>query len=208
MNTPKLRILLADDHSLVRIGIRTLLEYQPDMTVVGEATNGELAVEAARQLKPDVIIMDLMMPKANGAEATKRILAERPETRIIILTSYTTSADLARALANGACGAQMKEAPTDDLLKAIRAVAEGKRAVASEIAKFLKSEPPPPELTERQTEILRSVVRGLSNKDIALQFGISPVSAKKHLSVIFAKLGAATRAEAVAIALRKQLLKI
>jgi len=203
----KIKILLADDHSLVRIGLKTLIEYQKDMTVVSEAHNGEEAIRLARQFGPDVIIMDLMMPKVDGAEATKAILADNPEAKIIILTSFGTSADLARAIAYGARGAQAKEDQAENLLKSIRKVAAGERAFASELKDCLL-EPPPPELSEKQILILESVVRGLSNKEIACQFGISPISAKRQLTAIFAKLGAATRAEAVGIALRKHLLKI
>jgi len=202
----KIKILLADDHSLVRMGLKTLIGYQKDMSVVGEARNGEEAVVLARTLKPDVIVMDLMMPKRNGAEATKAILAENPAAKVVILTSYGTSADLARAIAYGAQGAQTKDGQAENLLDSIRKVAAGKTAYAPELKECL-CDVPPPELSPKQLLILESVVRGLSNNDIASQFGISPVAAKRQLTAIFAKLGAATRAEAVGIALRKHLLK-
>ena len=204
----KIRILIADDHKLMRMGLVSLFNVQRDMTVVGEAEDGERAVERARELKPDIVIMDLMMPKVNGAEATSRIVAENPAVGVIILSSFADSADMARAIAAGARGAQAKEAPTEDLVEAIRTVAAGGTAIAPEIAKSMNDDPLPPPLTEKQSDILKSVTRGLTNADIAKQFGISPVSVKKHLSVIFAKLGASSRAEAVTIALRKRLLKI
>ena len=203
----KIRILIADDHKLMRMGLVSLFNVQKDMTVVGEAEDGETAVRSAAKLKPDIVIMDLMMPKMNGADATAAILAENPQAGIVILTSFADSFDMARAISNGARGAQAKEAPTEDLIESIRIVADGGTALAPDIMRCVKENPPPPPLTEKQKAILASVTRGLTNQDIALEFGISPVSVKKHLSVIFAKLGVATRAEAAAIALQKHLIK-
>ena len=208
MNRKQIRILIADDHKLMRMGLVSLFDMLPDMTVVGEAEDGEEALAAARELKPDVVILDLMMPKLSGADATQALLAENPQLGIIVLSSLDNSADMARAIAFGARGAQAKEAPTEDLVAAVRAVAAGRTTIAPEIQHFVDNEPLPPPLTDRQLAILRSVTRGLSNADIAVEFGISPVSVKKHLTVIFAKLGAATRAEATAIALRKHVLNV
>lgn len=202
----KLKILIADDHSIVRMGLKALIDYQKDMTVVGEARNGEEAVRLVRELRPDVVIMDLMMPKLDGASATRTILADA-ETKIIVLTSYTTSDDLVRAVSYGARGALVKDGPAEEILKSIRTVAAGGTAFAPELEGILHEEPLPA-LSERQVQILESVVRGLSNKEIASQFGISPVAAKRQLTAIFEKLGAATRAEAVGIALRRHLLKL
>ena len=205
MNPKKITILLVDDHSIVRIGLKALLNYEKDMSVVGEAKNGEEALRLVRQLQPDVVIMDLLMPKMNGADATRQIRSERPDTKVIILTSYGTSADLARAVANGAVGAQIKDTPPQKLLTAIRAVAAGKTAYASEL-KPLLNEPPPPELTDLQSKILGSLVRGLTNHEIATEFGLSLISTKRQLASIFTTLGAANRAEAIGIALNKHLL--
>ena len=201
----KIRILIADDHALMRLGLKSMIGLQPDMEVVGEATNGQDAVRQASVLRPDVIIMDLMMPKLNGADATKAICEARPQTNVIMLTSYGDAADLGRAIANGAVGVQMKDAPTEDLLSAVRKVMTGETAIASEFRSRCEDELPP--LTQKQSDILESVARGYANKDIAKQFGITEVGVKKHLRLIFAKLGAANRSEAVAIALRRQLLK-
>ena len=203
----KIRILIADDHMLMRIGLKSMIRYQSDMSVVGEAANGEEAVRLAGELAPDVVIMDLMMPVLDGAEATRRIMSARPETKVIILSSFGSSADMVRALENGAVGAQMKEAPTDDLISAIHAVVDGKRDIAPEIQQYLDAETTTPELTPRQLGILQSVVRGLTNKEIAAQFNLSPISVKKYLSAIFTKIGAANRTEATAIALRKHFVK-
>ena len=204
----KIRIVIADDHKLMRMGLVSLFSVQRDMTVVGEADDGESAVNLVQTLKPDIVIMDLMMPNMSGADATVRIISFAPKTGIIILSSFSDSADMARAIAAGARGAQAKEAPTDALVDAVRVVAAGGTAISPEIDQLIKEDPPPTTLTEKQADILKSAARGLSNKDIAKQFGISPVSVKKHMSAIFLKLGAATRAEASAIALRKHLLKM
>lgn len=203
----KTRILIADDHMLMRMGLKSMLHYQSDMTVIGEASNGEAAVRLAAELKPDVIIMDLMMPVLDGAEATRRILDENPNTKIIILTSFGSSADMSRALNFGAVGAQIKEAPTDCLIDAIHTVLTGGKAIAPEIAQETSEDAAPITLTERQRGILQSVVRGLTNKEISAQYDLSPISVKKYLSAIFAKIGAANRTEAAAIALKKQLVK-
>ena len=203
----KIRILIADDHKLMRMGLISLFDVQRDMTVVGEAEDGEQAVRLAVELKPDIVIMDLMMPKMNGADATSAILAANPQAGIVILTSFADSFDMARAISNGAKGAQAKESPTENLIEAIRIVANGGTAIAPDIMRHVKGNPPPPPLTEKQLAILTSVTRGLTNQDIALEFGISAVVVKKQLSVIFAKLGVATRAEAASLAVQKHLLK-
>jgi DNA-binding NarL/FixJ family response regulator len=203
----KTRILIADDHMLMRMGLKSMLQYQTDMTVVGEAANGESAVRLAKELLPDVVIMDLMMPVLDGAEATRQILESNPEAKIIILTSFGSSEDMNRALSYGAAGAQIKEAPTDSLIEAIRTVLKGKSAIAPEIAQEIEKKAVPISLTDRQRGILQSVARGLTNKEISAQYGLSPISVKKYLSAIFTKIGAANRTEAVSIALRKHLLK-
>ena len=204
----KLRILIADDHSLVRIGLKSMLGFQPDMEVVGEAPDGKRAIELATELKPDVVVMDLMMPGMNGADATKGVMEASPGTRVIVLTSFGSASDLARAVDNGASGAQSKEESTDRLLDAIRIVAAGGTAFSPELRQTIEDEAAQPPLTAKQTEILQSVVLGFSNKEIAAQFGISPESVKKHMSAILGKLGASSRAEAVGIALRRQLFKV
>ena len=204
----KIRLLVADDHAVVRMGLVSLLESEKDIEVVGEAGDGDAAVSAARKTAPDVVLMDLVMPKKDGADATAAIKAERPETRVLILTTFSDTDDIARALNAGADGALLKNADYAEVAAAIRKVAAGGKAVASEVRKMLAENPPLPELTDRQTDILTSMVRGLTNADIAKQFGITPDGVKFHITSILAKLGAANRSEAVAIALRKHLLKI
>jgi DNA-binding NarL/FixJ family response regulator len=204
----KIRILLVDDHALLRHGLSAVLSLQKDFEVVGEAGDGHEAVKRASQLRPDVIIMDLAMPRINGAEATKLIKAELPDTKVMILTTFGMSADVSRALEAGASGAIVKDTAEKQLVAAIRGVFAGRTILSPEIRHMLDNEPQPPELTERQLDILLSISRGLTNKDIATQFGLSPSGVKTHLEAILSKLGAATRAEAVGIAMRKQLLKL
>ena len=204
----KIRILVVDDHELLRFGLSTLLQFQKDMEVVGGAENGAEALGLARQLKPDVVVMDLMMPQMDGVESTQRILAEPPATRIMLLTSFGTAADVIRAIRAWAVGALVKDSPNDELIAAIRNVAAGKQVFSPEIKKMIDTEPPPPDFTSRQLEILNAITRGFTNADIADILHISPDAVKQHIISICTKLGAANRSEAVAIALRKHLLKI
>ena len=204
----KISILIADDHAVVRTGLRTLIECESDMSVVGEAENGETAVRLATKLKPDVVIMDLMMPETDGAEATRRIADAVPRTKVLILTSFSSHADLALAVKNGAVGALLKDAPNEELISALRTVSAGERYFHGEVAKMVAARELSPRLTDRQIEILYSCMQGFNTNDIARQFGISRNGVKKHFESIFGKLGAATRAEAISIAIRHQLLKI
>ena len=203
----KTKILLADDHSIVRMGISALLAYESDFAVIGEAEDGEEAVELARRHKPDVVLMDLMMPRLDGVEATRRIREELPSCKVLILTTFGTSADVSRAIASGASGAVVKDIGKDEIVDAIRRVASGEKVFSAEIEQTVKEEPSVPNFTQRQMDILHSVTRGLTNAEIAKQYGISTDGVKQHVMAIFKKLGAANRSEAVAIAIRRQLLK-
>ncbi len=203
----KLRILLADDHSIVRMGISALLQYEKDLSVVGEAEDGKEAVALAKKHKPDVVLMDLMMPCMDGVESTRLIRQTSPSTKVLILTTFGTSADVSRAIAAGASGAIVKDISKEDLVDAIRKVAAGETVFSAEIEQTVKEEPAVPNFTQRQLEILHSVTRGLTNAEIAKQYGISTDGVKQHVMAIFKKLGAANRSEAVAIAMRRQLLK-
>ena len=204
----KIRILLADDHTLVRMGLKMLLTAADGFTVVGEAENGEEAVQRTKADRPDVVVMDLSMPVLNGSEATKTICAASPKTRVLILTTFADPEEISAALAAGAGGALLKSSANAELLTALRAVAEGKTFLSDEIRELLSDAQGSPSLTDRQLQVLTSVTRGLSNREISIQLGISQERIKQHLNVIYEKLGAANRAEAVAIALRKHLLKI
>jgi len=199
-----IRILIADDHALMRVGLRSMLGDEPDLEIVGEAANGADAVRLAKALRPDVVVMDLMMPKLTGAEATQEILQFLPSAKIVILTSFGASDELRRALANGAVGMQPKEDPTENLIRTIHAVCQGKTAIPSDVMRQLEATAPRNPLTEKQSGILKMVVDGLPTKQIASRLDISESGVKKHLQVIFAKIGAASRAEAVSIALRRK----
>ena len=203
----KIRILLADDHLVVRMGLAAIIGIEKDMTVVGEACDGREAVRLAAALKPDVIVMDLMMPKLGGADATEAILKANPAAKILILTTFGTSDELRRALDAGAVGALVKDSAHDQLIAAIRHAASGDLTISPEIKRQLKASEQKPELTSRQIEILTYVAKGLNNREIAKQIGIGPDCVKAHLKTAFSRLGAASRSEAVAIALRKGLLR-
>jgi len=202
----KIRVLIADDHAIVRTGLTSLLGTQKDFLVVGAADDGDSAVKLARELKPDVIIMDYRMPQMDGATATAKIVAEQPAVRVLILTSYGEAEGIARALRSGAAGALMKTDDNDNLIAAIRSLADGKRVVSPEIERLLDENPPTQELTDRQVQILDLITRGLTNRDIAELLSIREDSVKKHANAIFVKIGASNRVEAAAIAIRKQLL--
>lgn len=203
----KLKILIADDHTMVREGLATILSFENDFTVVGEAEDGEDAVRKAQALKPDLVLMDLMMPGLDGADATAQIKAARSDTQVLILTSFGDSAHLNRALANGAGGAITKTMPKEALISAIRDVAAGTCVIAPEIHQALDEGNMLPELTPRQLDILDLLARGFTNKDMARLFGLSTAGIKFHLLTIFRKLDVENRSEAVAVALRKHLLK-
>ena len=203
-----IRILIADDHAIVRMGLTALLGAQSDFTVVGEAADGDQAVARALKLRPDVVIMDLMMPKKSGVAAAAAIRESLPDCKCVILTSFGTTEELRAALEAGAVGVVLKSTENRQLVAAIRKVTEGVRVIPEDVARLLADEPTVPALSPRQREILESITRGLSNVQIAVQLGISPESVKTHVAKLFDKLGAANRSEAVSIALRTHLLKI
>ena len=204
----KIRILIADDHKLMRMGLKSLIAGKRDMECVGEAENGETAVQLARNLKPDVILMDLMMPRLSGSTATQIIHREMPETRIIVLTSYGTTKEMADAITFGASGALTKDIDTSELANTIRKVAAGGTCISAKLQMMSREESLTPQLTEHQKLILSAIAAGRTNADISREFGISENTVKHTITAIFAKLGATTRAEAAAIAHRKHLVDV
>ena len=206
--TQKIKLLIADDHAIVRYGLNSLFSAQKDILVVGQAKNGEEAVRLALSEKPDIVIMDLVMPKMDGAEATAEIKAKSPETKVILLTSFGSYEGVRCALEAGAEGAILKTAEDETLVPTIRRIFKGEKVISPDIQSQMAENPPLAQLTQRQLEILEGVARGLSNTEIARLQGVSMPMVRDQLNVIFHKIGAANRAEAVAIAMRKHLLKM
>ena len=207
MKGEKIRVLLADDHLVVRMGLAAIISFEKDLKLVGEASDGEEAVRKAAELRPDVIVMDLMMPLLDGASATARIRAANPEAKVLVLTTFGGSEEMKRALEAGAAGALVKGAQKKDLLSAIRRIAAGERVVSDEIARAIEMLPSG-DLSERQIEVLRLAAKGLSNRDIAKVLGVSLDCIKEHLKLVFARFNAATRTEAVAIAVARGFVRL
>jgi DNA-binding NarL/FixJ family response regulator len=204
-------VVLADDQALVRVGLRKILENEPDTTVVAEAGNGEEAVAAAARHRPDVVLMDIRMPVLDGIEATRRIVRERPATRVLVLTTFGLDTYVYDALRSGASGFMLKDAPPEEIAAAVRIVASGEallapavtRAVIEEFARQPPAaEPPGPppalaELTPREREVLDLLARGLSNPEICERLVISEATAKTHVARILQKLDLRDRVQAV-----------
>ena len=204
----KLKVLLVDDHLVVRMGLSTLIGLEKDISVVGTAGNGKEALRLVRQHRPDVVIMDLMMPEMGGAEATARIMKEFPSSRILLLTTFGDSDDLRSAMEAGAISAIVKDASHDELVSAIRETAAGRHMISPEIRQAIRGSESTPELNRRQIDILTYAAKGMITNAIAEKLGIGPDCVKAHLRTAFAKLGASSRSEAVARALQKGLLRI
>ena len=203
----RIKVLIADDHAVVRMGLASLLGTSKAIEVVGEAFDGEDTVRKALKLKPDVTIMDLVMPRKDGIAATTEILEKLPEAKVLILTTFSSSENIAKALKAGATGAVLKSSSNDELIGAVLKVARGERYLSADIEHLLEDDPPLPDLSPRQIEILESISRGLTNKEISTQLEISLESVKSHIKIILEKLSAASRTEAASIAQRKHLLR-
>jgi len=203
----KIRILLADDHLIVRMGIASIISYEDDLEVVAEASDGKEAVRLAKQLKPDIVLMDLVMPHMGGVEATSAIHIACPETKIIILTTYGTSTDLKAAMDAGACGALSKTSSQPEIIDALRKTVAGKQVVSREFVHALKSVQEPTKLSLRQLETLSYIAKGFTNQEVANMLGLSIDTVKDYLKTIFARLGVSTRAEAVSLAINLGIIK-
>ncbi|GAA2484035.1 response regulator transcription factor [Streptomyces gobitricini] len=199
------RILLCDDHAVVRAGLLALLGSAPGIEVVGEAGSGEEAVAMAAKLKPDVVLMDLQLgPGLDGVEATRRIASA--EVRVLVLTTYDTDADVTRAIGAGATGYLLKAERPEELFAAIHAAAQGRAALSAPVARRAASAASAPALTDRERDILGQLAYGLGNREIARALFISEATVKTHLGRVYAKLGVDTRAGAVAVAKERRLL--
>jgi DNA-binding NarL/FixJ family response regulator len=207
------RVLIADDQAMVRAGFRMILEAEPDMEVVGEAKDGEEALAAARRMRPNVVVMDIRMPRLDGVAATRRVLADvDPPPHVVIVTTFDDDENLYEALRAGAGGFLLKNAPPEQLVEAVRTVAAGEgllsaavtRRVIEEFARRSPGKSAPPdalaELTEREVEVLRLMARGLSNAEIAEELVITPATAKTHVGRILMKLDLRDRVQAVVFA--------
>ena len=207
-----IRILITDDHGVVRQGLRMFLSLDPEMEVVGEAANGQEALALARDLKPDVVLMDLLMPVMDGIEATRAIRSELPEVEVIALTSVLDDGSVTGAVRAGALGYLLKDTDSEELRRAIKAAAEGRVHLVPEAAARLMREVKAPEspeaLTEREVEVLRLLARGKANKQIATSLFVSEKTIKAHVSSILLKLGVQSRTQAALHAVRTGLVSI
>jgi DNA-binding NarL/FixJ family response regulator len=194
-----IRVLLADDHSLVRDGLGRLLASVPDIEVVAAAADGAEAVRLAQEHRPDVILMDLRMPGMDGSEATRRLLEDDPAAQVVILTSFSERDEILTALDAGAIGYLLKDAEPDEVIRGVRAAAHGESPLAPKAARELlgsRSTAPASQLTDRELEVLRLVTRGLPNKLIARELGISEGTVKAHLTTVFQRIGVTDRVQA------------
>jgi DNA-binding NarL/FixJ family response regulator len=208
MSKKKLRILIVDDHYVVRMGLLALVETEPDLEVVGEAANGKEAVELFLKLTPDLVLMDVRMPGVDGIEATRKICQLSPGVRILMLSTYDGDADIYKALQGGASGYVLKNSTRDTLIPAIRAVAVGERWIPPEVANRLAGRKMFEELTSREVEVLKQLATGRANKEIAEVLKISEYTVKDHLKSIWGKLHVADRTEAVTAALQRGIIHL
>ena len=206
-----IRVLVADDHAIVRSGIRAVLEIVPDIEVVGEARDGREAISRVVALQPDVILMDLVMPEMDGIEAIRQIQDHQPDARILVLTTFSGEDKILPAIKAGALGYHLKDSRPDELAQAIRQVYRGEsslhpviaRKVLEELARPSERPPTPEPLTHRELEVLRLVAQGLENREIAEELVITEATVRTHVSNVMAKLHVANRTQAALYALRE-----
>ena len=206
-----IRVLVVDDHPVVRAGVQGMLASHPDFDVVGEAADGEEATRVVAELRPDVVLMDLRMPGVDGVEATKRIREQHPSVQILILTTYETDEDIVRAIEAGAVGYLLKDSPRDELFRGVHAAARGEPLLAASVASRLMGRvrtPPGQPLSPREIEVLTLVAQGRPNKNIAGELYISETTVKTHLAHIFTKLDVDDRTAAVTVALDRGIIRL
>jgi DNA-binding NarL/FixJ family response regulator len=207
----KIRLVIVDDHPVVRDGLRGMLESQPDFEVVGEASDGEAAVRITKTLKPEIVLMDLRMPEMDGVTALREIKASNPQVQVLVLTTYDSDADILPAIEAGASGYLLKDSSREELYTAIRATARGETVLAPAVAARLVGRmraPAEEQLSSRELEVLQLVAEGDSNSEIASRLHISQATVKSHLIHIFGKLGVSDRTAAVTVALRRGILRL
>lgn len=204
----KITVILADDHPVVRDGLAAIVNQQADMQVVAEAGDGEAAVVLYNEHRPDVMVLDLRMPKLDGVAVVQRVLDAHPKARLLIMTTYDGDEDIFRSLSQGAKGYILKDAPRQEILSAIRAVSEDRPYTSSSIAAKALQRMAKPSLTQREADVLQLLAEGRSNKDIARRLSITEGTAKTHVKAILTKLDAISRTEAVAVAHRRGLVHL
>jgi two-component system, NarL family, response regulator len=204
----KIRILVADDHLVARVGVTTIVNLQPDMTVVAEAGNGQQAIEMFRKYLPDVTLLDLRMPGMTGVEAATAIRAEYPNARMVALTTYGGDEDIRRALSAGVQAYLTKDVLHDELIKAIHAVHAGQTYLPAAVAAALAAQMPRPDLSAREVQVLELIVRGLANKQIAYSLSIAEHTVKNHVKNILSKLGVQDRTQAATAAIQRGIIHL
>ena len=204
----KIRVILADDHPVVRDGLAAMVNQQPDMEVVAEAGDGEEAIALYDQHRPDVMVLDLRMPKRDGVAVVQRVLELNPKACLLIMTTYDGDEDIFQCLSQGAKGYLLKDAPRTEILSAIRAVSEDRPYTSSSVAAKALQRMAKPSLTQRELDVLQLVAQGRSNKDIARRLEITEGTAKTHVKAILTKLDAISRTEAVAVAHKRGLIHL
>jgi DNA-binding NarL/FixJ family response regulator len=206
------RVLIVDDHPVVRDGLRGMLQGQPDLEVVADVANGHQALAAVARHNPDVVLMDLRMPELDGVQATRRLRADHPSVRVLVLTTYDTDTDIVHAIEAGATGYLLKDAPREQVFEAVRAAARGETvlapAVAAKLMNRMRAAPDHDQLTDRELDVLRLVAQGLTNRAIARRLRISEATVKTHLVHIYTKLDVDGRTAAVTTALERGMLHL
>jgi DNA-binding NarL/FixJ family response regulator len=205
---PSITILIVDDHPLMRIGMKAVIQGQEDMSIVGEAKDGKMAVELFRSLRPAVVLMDLRLPGKTGMEATAAIVAEFPQARVLVISNYDGDEDISQAMAAGASGYLFKSIMEDEMLDAIREVHAGKRYLPRNVTLRLRERTEPVRLTQRENDILAMLGKGFSNKELANVLGVSADTVKTHIKNLFRKLNVSDRAEAVREAIHRGFLHV
>ncbi|WP_298908895.1 response regulator transcription factor [uncultured Nostoc sp.] len=203
-----IRVLIVDDHAIVRKGLATIINRDPEMTVIAQAEDGQQATDAFREYQPDVTLMDLRMPKMGGVEAIMAICAEFKQARIAVLTTYDSDEDIYRGLQAGAQGYLLKDAKPGELLNAIRAIHNGQKYIPPEVGAKLLQRMSNPELSERELEVLRLMAQGMSNQEIGTTLSIGESTVKSHVNRILSKLGVSDRTQAVITAVKRGIVSL